>query len=283
MIQQQTIDGRKATVAYLTSGFEPTDEDSAALVKVMFDDGGVHFLTPPPREDVDGTKEGHGFNRHRHQHRRPLPTAEVEGDDQAGGWARHRTNHQVSLLLVLEAPEEIIPDTGTTNVADIPVKLQLVAWAKAIMVLDASEVLIRDLIERDLAGHTGGKPITVMKGLESIPAANRLVEKIKPIRQDAIKTAFRLLRSRLGDVRVMDRSLAVWAQAFAANDLETIRTAIMTGLHEGIDNAEIARKVVGTMGLNGVDGVTEFTRHKIAHLGRAAIKEANLRKAGIPS
>lgn len=286
MIQQQLVSGRPATVTYLTADFEPATPAAFDIAKVVFDDeSDVVFLQGPGMASAyhdEGTAEGHGFNRHRHQHRRPHPIADVEGDDEAGGWAKHRTNHRVSLLLVLEEPEEILPDTGTINVADIPVKLQLVAWAKAIMVLDASEILVRDLIERDLAGHTG-KPINVMKGLESIPAANRLVEKIKPIRQDAIKTAFRLLRTRLGDVRVMDRSLAVWAQAFAANDLETIRTAIMTGLHDGIDNAEIARKVVGTIGLNGVDGVTEFTRHKIAHLGRAAIKEANLRKAGIPS
>lgn len=275
MIEHQTIDGRGATVAYLTADWKPADKDAYALAKIEFDNGDIVFVNAPD----EGSHEAHGFNKHR-RHARPAPHADIEGDDQAGGWARHRTNHQVSLLLVLEAPEEILPDTGTVNVADISVKMQLVAWAKAIMVLDASEILIRDLIERDLAGHTG-KPVNVMKGLEAIPAANRLVAKIKPIREDAIRTAFRLLRVRLGDVRVLDKSLAVWAKAFAAHDLETIRTAIMIGLHDGIDNTEIARKVVGTMGLNGVDGVTEFTRHKIAHLGRAAIKEANLRKAGI--
>lgn len=269
MIQKQIIDGRSATLAYLDSNFAPADQDSATLVKVIFDDGNIHFLKSPPRDEAEGMKEGHGFNRHRH-HTRPAPIAEIEGADEAGGWAKHRTNHQVSLLLVLEAPEEILPE-GPTDVADIPVKLQLVAWSKAIMVLDASEVLIRDLIERDLSGHTG-TPVNVMHGMKAIPVTNRLVEKIGLIRQDAIKTAFRLVRSRIGDVKIMNQSLAVWAQAFARLDLETIRTAITTGMINGLDNTEIARKVVGSLALNGVDGVTEFTRHKIAHLGRASIK-----------
>lgn len=282
-IQQQLVSGRPATVSYLTADFEPATPAAFDVAKVVFDDSSdVAFLQGPgmaPAFPSEGTAEGHAFNRHRQQYRRPHPIADIEGDAEAVGWARHRTNHQVSLLLVLTDPEEILPDDGATDVADVPVKLQLVAWAKAIMVLDASEILIRDLIERDLDGHTG-QPANVLKGMQAIPAVNRLVEKIKLIRQDAIKTAFRLLRSRLGDVTILDQSLATWAQAFARNDIETIRTAITSGLIDGLDNAEIARKVVGTLGLNGVDGVTEFTRHKIAHLGRAAIKAHNLRKNG---
>jgi hypothetical protein len=158
-------------------------------------------------------------------------------------------------------------------------KTQLAAWSKAIMILDASEVLTRDLIERDLAGHTG-TPHSLRAGLRAIPIANRLVLKIKPVREDAIKAAFRLLRSRLGDVKILDQSFAVWAQAFAKNDLETIRTAIISGLLAGIDNIEIARRVVGSMGLNGVDGVTEYTRHKLAHLGRASISKGEQHETG---
>lgn len=357
MIQQQTIDGRKATVAYLTDNFEPADKDSATLLKVMFDGGDVHFVTSPDRPKMtidilqqeldhnlphwlkktksatppalsddrrkairakhraaywaarkkpatpetmargqalyesikakdpafhsDTVAEASAFNRHR-RHRRPPPDTYTEGADEATAWAKHRMNHQVPLVIVVEVPADILPDTGATDVADIPVKLQLVAWAKAIMVLDASEILIRDLIERDLSGHTGAA-VSLRAGMQAIPIANRLVAKIKDIRYDAIKTAFRLLRTRLGDVKVLDHSLPVWAQTFAKNDIETIRSAITSALLDGLDNTEIARRVVGSMALNGVDGVTEYTRHKIAHLGRAAIKAYNLRNAGIPS
>lgn len=145
-------------------------------------------------------------------------------------------------------------------------KLQIVAWAKAIMVLDSSEVLVRDLIERELAG-AGLMPIG-----RAIRTTNALVNKIGAIRETAIKTAFRILRERIGDKPILDRTLATWASAFAKDDLASIRQAIQTGLATGIDSTEIARKVVGTMGLNGVDGITEMTRHKIAHLGVVAVR-----------
>lgn len=46
MIERQTIEGRPATVAYLTANFEPAEADTAELVKVIFDDGEILMLTP---------------------------------------------------------------------------------------------------------------------------------------------------------------------------------------------------------------------------------------------
>lgn len=43
------INGRKAFVTYLNSSFEPVAEDVATLVKVIFEDGEVVFLTPAPK------------------------------------------------------------------------------------------------------------------------------------------------------------------------------------------------------------------------------------------
>jgi len=45
VIKRETIDGREAFVAYLTRDMEPADEDDAELIKVIFDDGQVMFLT----------------------------------------------------------------------------------------------------------------------------------------------------------------------------------------------------------------------------------------------
>lgn len=173
---------------------------------------------------------------------------------------------------------EDIPDGSTGNVADIPVKIQLVAWQKAVIVLDASEILVRDLIERGLAGMTG--PATEYRPKRSADAVDALITEIAGVRVAAIKTAFRLLRDRLNNAAVLETSLAKWAAYFAAQDIKAIDAAIRAGLVDGADNIEIARKVVGSMALNGVDGVTELTRLKIAHLGRASIKSFNLRKFG---
>lgn len=47
MIERQKIDGREATVAYLTAEFGPTEKDDAELVKVIFDDGETIFVATP--------------------------------------------------------------------------------------------------------------------------------------------------------------------------------------------------------------------------------------------
>lgn len=55
MIERQTIDGRLATVIYLTNDFQPADKQSATLIKLWFDDGDVVFLTPavsPSQEEL---------------------------------------------------------------------------------------------------------------------------------------------------------------------------------------------------------------------------------------
>jgi len=46
MIEQQIIDGKKAMVAYINADLKPVDKDKATLVKAIFDDGTVVFLTP---------------------------------------------------------------------------------------------------------------------------------------------------------------------------------------------------------------------------------------------
>lgn len=48
-MKKTMIDGRSATVAYLNSKFEPVSQAEATLVKVIFDDGEIIFLTPAPK------------------------------------------------------------------------------------------------------------------------------------------------------------------------------------------------------------------------------------------
>jgi len=53
MIEKQTIDDRKAAVAYLTKDLEPADKDAAELIKVVFDDGETLWLTPPALKEEE--------------------------------------------------------------------------------------------------------------------------------------------------------------------------------------------------------------------------------------
>jgi hypothetical protein len=145
---------------------------------------------------------------------------------------------------------------------------EISAWSRAIGILDSSEVLMRDLIERDLMDVGQHLPIArIMR------VTNALVAKIKVIREAAIKQAFRTLRVRLGDEPIIGTSLSGWAAVFARADLQAISAAIQMGLADNADAVEIARRVVGVAALNGCDGITSQTRFKLAHLGRASIKE----------
>lgn len=73
---------------------------------------------------------------------------------------------------------------------------------------------------------------------------------------------------------IRGRSLAAWGSALAKDEKNRIDSAVRSGVIGGLDNTEIARKVVGSAGMRGVDGVTEVTRQKIANLGRAAVRKS---------
>lgn len=260
MIIHQLISGRPAAIAYLTSGFEPATPDDYDIAKVVFDDGDIAFIAPPADPEMDG------WNRHRVKHRLPYDTDPMAADEEMAGWNRHRQRHANEYVLPL-APE-------------VPIEHQLAAWSKAVVILDASETMVRDLIERKLVGIASAGAAYPLKMAMQI--MTNLMQSVREIRTEAMRTAFLLVRSQLGDRPIHEVTLSRWAATFLRDDLMGIEQAITAGLVAGLDSMEIARKVVGSMQLNGIDGVTQQTRHKIAHLGRAAIKQSNLRKAGQP-
>ena len=53
MIEHKTVDGRQATVCYLTRAFEPAERDDAYMAKVIYEDGDVAFINL--REEDDRT------------------------------------------------------------------------------------------------------------------------------------------------------------------------------------------------------------------------------------
>lgn len=167
-----------------------------------------------------------------------------------------------------DADEPPDPDEG----------IQRKAWAKAIQIIDASEPEARDLIERRLTPFT--PPARYVRISRASATVDRLVRKIQSVRTDAIKRAFRMLRRAVGDKRIADVTLASWAKFFSASDATNIDIMIRSGLANRQSAAEIARKVVGSMELNGTDGITQATRYKVIHLGRVGIKAARRRKGG---
>lgn len=284
MIERQTIDGREASVAYLDDAFTPADRTTATFIKVLFDDGEMAILAATPDAE-NGEEEAAAFAQHREQQRAALPVVRTDDASEALAFVRYRARQRTAYL-----PDDSTEETAGFNrrrekhsrtiapgdpLPPTPAE-QVAAWATAIRSLDRSEIAIRDSIERDLAGKTG--KFAELRPIATLKAVNRLVVKVAKIREAAIKAAFVSIRDQMGDGPLLDIPLARWAHYFAQQDTKAIDAAIQSALAIGDDSAEIARKVVGSMHLNGVDGVTELTRHKLAHLGRAAIKRSIPRK-----
>lgn len=81
-----------------------------------------------------------------------------------------------------------------------------------------------------------------------------------------------VLKPKSKGLKILGANLAEWASRLSDADAHRIETAIRAGLFGGLENTEVARQVVGSQRLAGVDGVTEITRRHIAHLGRQTLK-----------
>jgi hypothetical protein len=259
-VERQVIDGRPATIAYFDAAWKPVDKNTSGhYAKVLFDDGEMLILQAP------GTPEPpEGYAPHISDPDDPddmLPMTEDESRAAARSLAE-------AFPELVDRSIDRKPEATPADAKD-----HLLSWSKAIMILDASEVLVRDIVERELNGVAGLDHVTIGV-VETV--TKRLMARVRAVRTEAIQLAFRALRSRIGDEEIRGHSLATWAQYFLQFDLTNIETAIRTGLIQGLDNMAIARKVVGSMGLSGIDGVTEYTRHRIAHLGKQQVKSLGL-------
>lgn len=72
-------------------------------------------------------------------------------------------------------------------------------------------------------------------------------------------------------------SFAKWGKTLLRQDLSRIKNMIRTGLIAGQDGQTIARMVIGSM-VDGVDGVTEFTRKQVVRMAHRAAGRKPVRK-----
>lgn len=68
------------------------------------------------------------------------------------------------------------------------------------------------------------------------------------------------------------RILKDWAANMQSSDVRRMHAAIQAGMVAGEDSATIARRVVGTGRIRGVDGVTEATRREVQAVVRTAVQ-----------
>lgn len=173
---------------------------------------------------------------------------------------------------------------------------------RILALLDAVEKDIRDVIERRLASAEAGltpRNIQRLQVLERIITRIRadswdkideaLVEEMRDIAKhepefmsQAIKTVSpvvidvampdaALLRSLVTTNPFEGKVLKQWTRDLRKADLDRILGAIKIGMVQGESNVDIARRVVGSVKLGGVDGATELTRQQLTSLSRTAV------------
>lgn len=81
-------------------------------------------------------------------------------------------------------------------------------------------------------------------------------------------------------LRIHGHLLATWARSIAQQDAQRIATAISVGLTSGLDNTDIAHRVIGSRRNNGADGATEVTRQHIYRLGHGLLQKRKSRMSG---
>lgn len=71
------------------------------------------------------------------------------------------------------------------------------------------------------------------------------------------------------------RILKEWAATMEAEDVRRMHSAVQLGMVAGESNAAIARRLVGTDGMNGADGVTQMTRRQVEAITRTAVNHVS--------
>ncbi len=86
-----------------------------------------------------------------------------------------------------------------------------------------------------------------------------MLDGIREIRTKAFQDALPPLREEA--IIFYGNTMEQWAGKLLRADLNRIENAVRSGLSARLPSAEIVRKVIGSVGLKGLDDQTEVTRH----------------------
>jgi SPP1 gp7 family putative phage head morphogenesis protein len=169
-------------------------------------------------------------------------------------------------------------------------------------ILDATEQDIKDKIIARLAGADGLNTPSAVRRMEATLAAVRsirlkawdevtetwlqelqdlatnepilmagVVKTVAPVVLDTVLPTPGLLKAIATSSPFEGRTLKEWASSIADEDLRRIQNAVRVGMVQGESSQQIARRVVGSAALKGVDGVTQITRRNAEAITRTAV------------
>lgn len=101
---------------------------------------------------------------------------------------------------------------------------------------------------------------------------SRVLATTAPVQMSTVLPSATMLRSIAISRPFEGRLLRDWVSTMAQDDLRRISAAIQSGMVSGESAAAIARRVVGTGSLLGVDGVTEISRRQVQTIVRTAVQ-----------
>jgi SPP1 gp7 family putative phage head morphogenesis protein len=100
---------------------------------------------------------------------------------------------------------------------------------------------------------------------------SKIILTTSPVLVETVIPAARLLAGIVKSRAFEGRTLRQWANSIAREDIRRIEAMIQAGMVAGDTTADIVKRIVGTVGLRGVDGVTEITRRQATSITRTAI------------
>jgi len=100
---------------------------------------------------------------------------------------------------------------------------------------------------------------------------SKLLKTTVPVILDTVIPPAPVLEAIVTSAPFEGKTMHQWSKTIAAQDITRITNQIKIGMVQGQTSAQIARRVVGTVRLNGKDGVTEISRRHAATLTRTAV------------
>lgn len=94
-----------------------------------------------------------------------------------------------------------------------------------------------------------------------------------PVVIETVLPSQRLLKNIALSRPFEGKTLKEWSRTMQTEDLRRMGNAIQLGMVAGEDSGTIARRVFGTGGLKGSDGVTEMTRRQVQTITRTAVQQ----------
>lgn len=101
---------------------------------------------------------------------------------------------------------------------------------------------------------------------------NGFVQTVLPVTIETVLPHPRQLKAIATARPFQGRLLKEWAERLEDDDIRRIHNAIQAGMVAGEGSDAIARRVVGSARLSGIDGVTEMTRAQVQGVVRTAVQ-----------